>query len=209
MTAAGKFGEQRDALAQGRFEGDFAAHRALGDFGDFRADARRVREFVDAFLPDQRRIHVGDQQALGAPGGGLDDKVGAMLLCERRQRLARGGIAVEKEVQGDAGIEPPAPREARQGLRGAREKGIAELRLRGIDDERGDEGGRGHELSVAIENSRAPHCRPDRERQVRRRARACAEVRRHDRQRRFDAGLSRLASPDRAPERGRGSSGAA
>ena len=57
--------QQRDALAQGRLEGDLAAHGPLGDRGD-RSRARRSGKFVDAFLADQRRIHVGDQQALAA-----------------------------------------------------------------------------------------------------------------------------------------------
>ena len=66
MTRQRQIREQADPFAQGALEFDLAAHRALGDRGDMRADADRGGEFVDAFLPDQRRIHVGDQQALGA-----------------------------------------------------------------------------------------------------------------------------------------------
>jgi hypothetical protein len=54
-------------------------HRAVANFGDFRAHARRGREFVEAFLPDHCQIHVGDQQALCAQGGGLDDLIDAFL----------------------------------------------------------------------------------------------------------------------------------
>ena len=66
MTLVRQAGQQGDALAQRRLESDLAAHGALGDGGDVVADAGESGEFVDAFLADQRRIHVGDQQPLGA-----------------------------------------------------------------------------------------------------------------------------------------------
>ena len=68
-------GEQGDALAQSRRERDLAAHRPLGDGGDAPADPGDIREFVDAFLADQRRIHICDQEALPATGERLDDDI--------------------------------------------------------------------------------------------------------------------------------------
>ncbi len=72
--------QQRHALGQRRLEIQLSVHRAGGDGGDMRADARLGGQFVDAFLPDHGRIHVGDQQALAAVLGGLDDKVEAERL---------------------------------------------------------------------------------------------------------------------------------
>ena len=65
--------QQRDALAQRRFEGDLAVHGAGGDRGDLVLQADFGGKFVDAFLADHGRIHVGDQQFLAARFGVLDD----------------------------------------------------------------------------------------------------------------------------------------
>ena len=54
--------QQRHPLAQRGGEIEFTPHRALGDRGDLRLDPGIVGEFVDAFLPDHGRIHVGDEQ---------------------------------------------------------------------------------------------------------------------------------------------------
>ncbi len=133
-------GEQRDPFAQRRFEGDLAAHRAIGDFGDVIADTDRGGELVDAFLFDQGRIHVSDQQPLGAGRDRLNDDVGALGLRDRFERRARLALVLEleKEVRRSARVEPPARREPGQGLRRARDEGIAERGSRRIDDERGD-----------------------------------------------------------------------
>src|SRR3546814_1905975 len=67
--------QQADALAQGGLEGDLAAHGALGDRGDLRFEAEFGGEFVDTFLLDDGRIHVGDEELLAAAFGGLDGEV--------------------------------------------------------------------------------------------------------------------------------------
>jgi len=69
--------EQSDTLLQRRLEGDLAAHRALGDRGDLRLDAEFGGELVDAFLLDDRRVHVGDEELLLAVARRLDRKVDA------------------------------------------------------------------------------------------------------------------------------------
>ena len=66
--AFGQAREQGDALAQRRGEGDLAPHGALGDGGDALAHPGEGRELVNAFLADQRRIHVRDQKALPIDG---------------------------------------------------------------------------------------------------------------------------------------------
>ena len=67
--------EQGDPLAERAGEIQFALHRALGDRGDLRLDPGIIGEFVDAFLPDHGRIHVGDEQRFLARPGRLDDDV--------------------------------------------------------------------------------------------------------------------------------------
>ena len=139
--AFGQAGQKGDALAQRRLEGDFAAHGALGDGGDRRADARFGGEFVDAFLADQRRVHIGDEQFLGAPLHGLDDDVDRIAKRQRAQVFAgRGKVARFKEqISGDAPVEPAARGEAGQRLREAPDCGIAQRGFVGIGDKRGDE----------------------------------------------------------------------
>jgi hypothetical protein len=51
-------GEERDAAGEAFGEFQLAAHRGGGDRGDFALDAHPVRDLVDAFDGDQRRIHV-------------------------------------------------------------------------------------------------------------------------------------------------------
>ena len=60
--------EQRHAAAQAFLEVlDLAAHRGLGDGGDFGLLADRVGDLVDALDVDQRRVHVErDQLEVGA-----------------------------------------------------------------------------------------------------------------------------------------------
>ena len=70
--------EQRDPLLERRGEIEFAAHRPLGDRGNLRLDPGIIGQFVEAFLPDHGRIHVGDEQFLLAIIGGLDDHVDAL-----------------------------------------------------------------------------------------------------------------------------------
>ena len=81
--------EQCDALAQGRLEGDLAAHRALSDRRDVRLQPHIVGEFVDALLADHGRIHVGDEQRLAPRRRRLDDHVDRRVSERGAQPLAQ------------------------------------------------------------------------------------------------------------------------
>ena len=72
--------KQGDALAQRRRELNLASHRPLGDGGDAVADPGEIRKFVDAFLADQRRVHIRDHEALPAMRERLDDDVDRLSL---------------------------------------------------------------------------------------------------------------------------------
>ena len=50
-------------------ERDLAPHRREGHIPDLVRDAGQLRQLVDAFLPDHRRVHVGEQQPLAAARG--------------------------------------------------------------------------------------------------------------------------------------------
>ncbi len=67
--------EQGDPFAQRRLEGNLAAHGALGDRRHVRFQADVIGEFVDAFLLDHGRIHVGQKQLLAAVGGRLQNDI--------------------------------------------------------------------------------------------------------------------------------------
>jgi tRNA dimethylallyltransferase len=141
-------GEQRDALAQRRLERDLAPHRALGDRGDAIPHAGICRELVDAFLADQRRIHVGDQEALQAMRRGLHNDVDRLSGERRLERGAdRSKRRAEKEIGGDAFVEPAPGVEPRDALRRSLNVGIAETQFVGICDQRGDDGGGRHAAS--------------------------------------------------------------
>ncbi len=55
--------EQFDALGEGGREIKLALHRHLGNSGDFFFHADEVGNFIDAFVLNQRRIHIHQQQA--------------------------------------------------------------------------------------------------------------------------------------------------
>ena len=57
---------QRHTLAQRLRKIQFAPHGAIGDRLDGFARARQDADFVDAFLVDHGRIHIGDEQPLAA-----------------------------------------------------------------------------------------------------------------------------------------------
>jgi hypothetical protein len=99
--------QQADAFAQRRFEADLAAHRALGDFRDLRLQSQFGGKLVDAFLLDDGRIHVRDEELLAAAFGGLRRNVEVRILERRaRARVGRGRVAVEGNVAGMALGEP-------------------------------------------------------------------------------------------------------
>ena len=67
--------EEGDTFAQGRFEGDIAAHGAFGDRRDMRTLANSGRKFVKTFLADHGRIHVRKQKLLAPPSHPLHDDI--------------------------------------------------------------------------------------------------------------------------------------
>jgi tRNA dimethylallyltransferase len=143
----GQASEQRDALTQGWRKGNLAPHRPLGDGGDAVADTGEGRKFVDAFLADQGRIHIRDQEALPAMRKRLDDNVDGLTREHAFERGALGSyVSGENKIGRDALVEPAPALDAAEGLRGAIECCFAERLLRWIGDERGDEDGR-HDAS--------------------------------------------------------------
>ena len=146
-------GQQFDPLAQSRLEGDLAPRRALGDRSDPVAKSRIGRELVDAFLADQGRIHIRNQEALLPISGRLDDDVDR-LAAERVLERGADGLerSGEEEIGGGAVIEPAPRIESADALRKARDMGIGEPRQTGIGDQRGGDGGRRHEAPRARAN---------------------------------------------------------
>ena len=146
---------------------------------------------------------------------GLHDHVDRFVGEVRFERGAlRPDLPGENHVRRDALVEQAPPLDAAEGLRGLVECCFAEPFALGIGDQRGDKDGRRHEASRCSNRTngfetRAPHRRPDGERQVGRRADPRESVRRDDRQRGFDAGLCRPANPDRPADPGRGGESAA
>ncbi len=126
----GQAGKQRDALAQRRREGNLAPHRPLGDGGDALADSGEGGKFVDAFLTDQRRIHIRDQEALPAMRERLNDDIDGFT---RERALERGALGLEvsgeNEIGRDAFVEPAPALDPIQGLRGPVDCCFAERRL--------------------------------------------------------------------------------
>ncbi len=72
-----------------------------------RAKPDKRREFVDAFLADQGRVHVGHQQPLLPPLERLHDRIDRLA---RKMRLERGALLLDlpdhDEIGGDALVEP-------------------------------------------------------------------------------------------------------
>ncbi len=113
--------QQRHALPQGGLEGQFAPHGALGDGGDLGPEPGEIRQLVDTFLVDDRGVHVGQQQALAAPGRRLQHGVERRVLEEAASSAARRparsvGRGRERDVDRLAGVEPR--RRAGAGQRG-------------------------------------------------------------------------------------------
>ena len=141
--ADGHILEQRDALAQRRFELDLAAHRAFGDGGDMRLQAGEIGQFVDAFLADHGGIHVGQKKLLAPERGRLHDNVDRQVAA----RLAQAGfdrLDVVAAFKGNIDrhfVEQPlrVPGRGQNGQRAIDDRGV-ERGVGGIADERGDEG---------------------------------------------------------------------
>ena len=133
--------QQSDALAQGRFELDLAAHRAFGDFCDMLLQTDDGGELVDAFLADHRRIHVGEEQRLAAGRCRLDDDIDRGAVQSGPDigfELARVG-RFREEVGCDFAVEHGCAGSARHSAAKAGEKGFADERLAVGGYECGDE----------------------------------------------------------------------
>ena len=134
--------QQRHAFAQGRLERDLAAHRPFGDGGDTRLQPGKFGEFVDAFLSDHRRVHVGQKKLLAPDGFRLHDDVDrhvAAQVAQARLDLVDLALAGERDVDRDF-VEQPArrPRRWQYGQEGLHDGGI-KRGIGGIADEGGDE----------------------------------------------------------------------
>ncbi len=98
--------QQRDTLAQGRLEGDFAAHGAFGDRRDVVLQPGKSRQFVDAFLSDHGGIHVGEEQLLAAVGGRLHDNVERTAEGRAERVGERALVGARVRGKGDVGGVP-------------------------------------------------------------------------------------------------------
>lgn len=70
-------GEQSDARRQRGGEVDFAIHCAAGDFGDLGPQPEKVGEFVEHLVLDDRRLHIGNEEAFAPPRRRLDQNIDA------------------------------------------------------------------------------------------------------------------------------------
>lgn len=132
--------QQPNALSQRRLEFELAAHGAFGDLGDLLLQADIGGELVDALLADHGRIHVGEEQALAAGRGRLDDDVdggAGKRLAQDRFELARI-VRIREEVGRDLAVEALGPG-CRGGGTQACEQAIVEQGLTMGGDEGGDE----------------------------------------------------------------------
>jgi tRNA dimethylallyltransferase len=145
--ALGQTSQQGDALAQRGREGNLAPHRPLGDGGDAVADPGEGGKLVDAFLADERRVHIRNQQALPATRERLSDHIDRLTRERALERSPLGfEVSGENKIGRDTLVEPAPALDAAKGLRGPVDCCFAERRPRGIGDERGDEDGR-HDAS--------------------------------------------------------------
>ncbi len=150
-------GEKLHALAKGGLEGDFAAHRAFGDFGDLLLQPDEIGQFIDAFLLDHGRIHVGEQKPLAASLDRLDENIDrcvAKTEAEHRdRRSAIGGVGesgvgaiamsragCERNVGGFKRRQNDSPARAGQARGGGREKIRRQCLGAGGADQSGDMG---------------------------------------------------------------------
>ena len=87
QAAADRFlvepGKERHALAKRCLEVQLALHGALGDLRDLALEAGEIGKLIEAFLADDGRIHVGDEQALEPVLLGLNEDVHAIEPVER------------------------------------------------------------------------------------------------------------------------------
>lgn len=150
-------GKQGDALAQRRLEGDLAAHGAFGDFRHHVLEPDEIGQFIDAFLADHGRIHIGEQQLLAPPFQRLDENIdrrGAKAKPQHGRRgaavgrvgeravvaIAMGGAGCERNIGGLAGRESQGRARAGQALGGGGEEIGRQDFSAGRADQSGDMG---------------------------------------------------------------------
>lgn len=99
--------QQRHTLAKGWLETDFTPHGTLCDLRNFRLDAEFSGKFINAFLFDDGRIHIRDEEPLAAAFCLLRGKVD-LSIAERRacSSFHSHGVAVEGDVAGLTFSEP-------------------------------------------------------------------------------------------------------
>ncbi len=147
-------GEQRDALAQSRHEFDLAAHGARRDPCDMLLHAKEIGDFVETFLGDHGRIHVGDEKLFAPAGGALNndiDRHDAACLAQNLGEARCFGVAPRREgnVRGDPLCEPKRHLRSGQESRDTFNKRCTECRAARIGD---DCRNMGHERSHSVEN---------------------------------------------------------
>ncbi len=179
-------------------------------------EAERPGEFIDAFLLDHGRIHVGQEQALAAVGVGRQHGEVDGLTAERRPQALRerggvGRIAVHEDFGGDLTVEDAGGMLGGEHPAAFRQHRIRDGRAVRVCYQDRDQHA---EVSLAVVGSRgAPgggsHRRPDRLGQVGlgEPHRPCG--RRCRRQHGFDAGLCGSARSHRPARCGRGGGRAA
>ncbi len=117
--------QEGDALAQGRLEGDLAPHGPFRDARDLLFHAGEVGQFVDTFLSDHGRIHVGEEKRLAAIRGRLQHDVDRGGAEARRDGLPQGRQRVDGRGEADVGrnlrIEPDGRLRVRQQFGEARQ----------------------------------------------------------------------------------------
>ena len=183
----------RVSLPQRTGEIQFALHRPLGDARHLFLETGIIGELVDAFLADDRRIHVRDEQPLPPRFLGLDDNVHAFESVQRPTGFL--AFPCEAKIGGIALVDPV--KEGRGGVDLAKQSERA-VDQPVIEPSRCYQRCNRHDRP---ETSARRHRRADRERQVRAGTRPCSANWRRDRQRRQRTNLPRPQGAERSARR--------
>lgn len=98
--------QQRNAGIESQPKIQLAAHGAIGNFSNLVLESERCGQFIDAFLLDHGRIHVGNQDQLAAAFSGHDIGIHAAATDDfagNGQRVGRLGL---ENVAGDLMVQP-------------------------------------------------------------------------------------------------------
>jgi tRNA dimethylallyltransferase len=100
--------EQADARLECRGKIDLAVHRAVRDFRNLRSKPKEIRQLVQHFILDDRRLHIGDEKALAPLRRWLDENIDRHAADQRARRLlgSRRGYRIEYEITGLTRREP-------------------------------------------------------------------------------------------------------